>query len=212
MKTNRIPVVRLKVLIGGVLFAFSAKAQTAVTQATITPDEMSAHTWKEAGAKDDRDVIEGGIGVRMPVLQDPFEVVIGTTSLTFDTTASGNSLLAIHHALNGRGDIVVNHHIDDNPTLQLGFNVTEGTGRSVNIRMAAKDLLTVRGTGLVGVNNINPASRLHVTDGDVQVTNGDIYIDDVSHGVIMRSPNGQCWRMTVDNSGQPVFQSVTCPN
>jgi hypothetical protein len=45
----------------------------------------------------------------------------------------------------------------------------------------------------------------------VQVSDGDIYIDSVNKGVIMKSPNGQCWRMTVSNSGQPVFNSITCP-
>ena len=50
----------------------------------------------------------------------------------------------------------------------------------------------------------NPKSTLHVHDGD-------IYIDKIGSGVIMKSPDGQCWRMTVSNAGVPVFTAITCP-
>jgi len=43
------------------------------------------------------------------------------------------------------------------------------------------------------------------------VTNGDIYIDEINCGVILKSPDGNCWRMTVNNYGKPVFTSVACP-
>ena len=59
--------------------------------------------------------------------------------------------------------------------------------------------------GNIGIGTIEPSSKLHIQQGDV-------YIDDVESGVIMKSPNGQCWRMTVNNSGQPEFDSITCPN
>ena len=56
----------------------------------------------------------------------------------------------------------------------------------------------------MGISNPDPKSKLHVSQGDV-------YIDQIDSGVIMKSPNGQCWRMTVSNAGQPVFSSITCP-
>ena len=40
---------------------------------------------------------------------------------------------------------------------------------------------------------------------------GDVYITDSSAGVILTSPNGNCWRMTIDNSGVPSYTNVTCP-
>jgi hypothetical protein len=54
-----------------------------------------------------------------------------------------------------------------------------------------------------GTDN-QPKSQLHVK-------NGDVYIDNITAGVIMKSPNGQCWRMTVSNTGTPVFTSISCP-
>ena len=56
----------------------------------------------------------------------------------------------------------------------------------------------------IGIGAKNPKAKVHVKDGD-------IYIEDASNGVIMTSPNGQCWKMTVSNDGQPVFTSVACP-
>lgn len=58
--------------------------------------------------------------------------------------------------------------------------------------------------GNIGVSAPNPASKL-------QVGGGDIYIQDMGKGVIMKSPDGSCWRMTVSNAGAPVFTKINCP-
>src|SRR5262245_58927254 len=55
----------------------------------------------------------------------------------------------------------------------------------------------------IGGTDFLPRSRLHVRDGD-------IYIDQIGSGVIMKSPDGNCWRMTVSNAGTPVFTSIPC--
>jgi hypothetical protein len=49
-----------------------------------------------------------------------------------------------------------------------------------------------------------PKSRLHVF-------NGDVNIDQVGRGIIMKSPNGSCWRVTIDNNGEFVRTAITCP-
>jgi len=56
----------------------------------------------------------------------------------------------------------------------------------------------------IGIGTTNPSSKL-------TIANGDVYIKDVSNGVIMKSPDGNCWRMTVSNAGIAVFTSITCP-
>ncbi len=58
--------------------------------------------------------------------------------------------------------------------------------------------------GNLGLGTTNPRTKL-------QVENGDIYINSITSGVIMKSPNGGCWRMTVSNTGTPIFTAITCP-
>ncbi len=55
-----------------------------------------------------------------------------------------------------------------------------------------------------GLGTSTPNSKL-------EVASGDVYISDINKGVIMKSPNGSCWRGTVNNSGQLSFQETTCP-
>jgi hypothetical protein len=44
----------------------------------------------------------------------------------------------------------------------------------------------------------------------VQVKDGDIFIEDINRGIIMKSPDGNCWRGTVSNQGQMQFIQIDC--
>jgi len=57
--------------------------------------------------------------------------------------------------------------------------------------------------GNIGVDTDNPAAKL-------QVKNGDIFIEDINRGIIMKSPDGNCWRGTLDNTGGLHFVLVNC--
>ncbi len=59
-------------------------------------------------------------------------------------------------------------------------------------------------TDELGIGTNQPTAKLQVADGD-------IYIEDINQGVIMKSPNGQCWRLTIDNNGQLVPTAINCP-
>ncbi len=70
--------------------------------------------------------------------------------------------------------------------------------------LPVKRITILNSNGFVGIGTTQPKSQL-------QVESGDIYLNDATSGVIMKSPNQQCWKLTVSNSGSPVFVSVTCP-
>lgn len=59
--------------------------------------------------------------------------------------------------------------------------------------------------GNVGIGTQAPKAKLQVTDGDV-------YIQNPNRGIILTSPNGSCWRVIVDDFGNLVRLNITCPN
>lgn len=65
--------------------------------------------------------------------------------------------------------------------------------------------MTMAANGFLGIGGVvRPKARVHVADGDV-------YIEDIQHGIIMKSPNGKCWKITIDDSGNFVKNQVDCP-
>jgi len=58
--------------------------------------------------------------------------------------------------------------------------------------------------GFVGIGTTEAYSRLQIADGD-------IYISDIEKGIIMKSPDGNCWKGTLDNDGVLNFIQIDCP-
>lgn len=58
-------------------------------------------------------------------------------------------------------------------------------------------------SGKVGIGTAEPEAKLHVADGD-------IYISDIDRGIIMKSPDGHCWRGVLNNHGSLVFSQISC--
>lgn len=68
----------------------------------------------------------------------------------------------------------------------------------------SNERMRIAGNGNVGIGTNDPKTKL-------QITSGDIYVDDPTKGIILKSPNGSCWRVTIDNAGNFVKTSITCP-
>ena len=64
--------------------------------------------------------------------------------------------------------------------------------------------MRIDANGNVGIGTAAPKAK-------VQVTDGDVYIDNPTRGIILKSPNGTCWRVTIDDSGNFVRTSIACP-
>jgi hypothetical protein len=54
----------------------------------------------------------------------------------------------------------------------------------------------------VGIGNLNPLAKLQVS--------GDLFIDDSNSGMILKSPDGQCWKITVGNDGTLTTTAINC--
>lgn len=96
----------------------------------------------------------------------------------------------------------INHKATANGTLNHHFSIDYDSGNAVS-----QTMFKIAPDGRVGLGysyTQTPPSKFSVKGGDVNIL-------DIGSGVIMKSPNGSCWRLTVDNAGQPVFTAITCP-
>lgn len=80
--------------------------------------------------------------------------------------------------------------------ITLGTTPLNGTKRIERMR--------VNEEGNIGIGTTTPSSKL-------QVKSGDIYLEDIDSGVILKSPDGGCWRLSIDNSGGITTISIICP-
>ena len=48
-------------------------------------------------------------------------------------------------------------------------------------------------------------------DGLLRVINSDVFTESSDHGIILKSTNGNCWRVTVDDNGNLIRTAITCP-
>jgi hypothetical protein len=103
--------------------------------------------------------------------------------------------------------------VDDQAWVRIGPE--QGTDARLTVNAdASEDALRVRTSGVtrlmvlsngrVGVGTSVPGARL-------QVASGDLYVSTIGNGVILRSPNGSCFRTTVSNAGTLGAAAVACP-
>jgi hypothetical protein len=60
-------------------------------------------------------------------------------------------------------------------------------------------------------NNGNLGLGTKTPNTKIQVNNGDIYIGTPFNGLIMKSPNGNCYKMTVNDNGTLSSTLISCP-
>jgi hypothetical protein len=84
-----------------------------------------------------------------------------------------------------------------------------GYNGAIVMQIAGTEYMRVDGDrygyqGNVGIGTPSPNSKL-------QVTGGDVYIQSAANGLILRSPGGSCYRVTVANGGGLVSSPMACP-
>jgi hypothetical protein len=123
----------------------------------------------------------------------------GVNAGIFNQGGNSNTLFGYSSAtvgvLTNATAVGANSQVNQNNSLVLGsINGVNGATADTN----------------VGIGTTTPANKLHV-NGTVRVTNGGIFIAN-PNTVVITSPNGACWGITVNNSGAlATFPVNPCP-
>ncbi len=140
-----------------------------------------------------------------------------------NTSSSNASIAAAHFTAGGTSTITALAHLSPTYSVVPGYAdygqlVSTGPGLTIQARTGVLrfetgvrsdggviERLRISNDGNIGIGTTLPKSK-------VQVTGGDVYISDITKGVIMKSPNGNCFRITVADNGTLVTTAITCPN
>ena len=128
------------------------------------------------------------------------KVGIGTTSpsrLLQVKDTSGIASIAITSSNTGTSQLELGG-TSDNDIAGISYN---GSTQKLFLKTNNTPQLYVDNSGNVGIGTDSPASKLEVDGGDIEV-------DDSASGLILRSPDGTRYRVTVDNSGNLVRTSL----
>ena len=126
------------------------------------------------------------------------EVGIGTENPTSVFHVIGDNEAGETVDITTTGNLLQNADV-----LNIGMGANSDDGAQfIECRRFADLMFRVDGDGSVWAGE---------TNFRVVGSTGEVYITNATAGVILTSPNGNCWRMTVDNTGVPSFTNVTCP-
>ncbi len=108
------------------------------------------------------------------------------------------------------GHVIKDGAIDFSPMASMEYYVGNSVG-SGEISFKTLDpnyqhrqeRLRITSYGYVGIGTTEPLAKLHVADGD-------IFISDINRGIIMKSPDGSCWKGTINNQGVLNFVMIDC--
>ncbi len=91
-------------------------------------------------------------------------------------------------------------------------NLTNATAIGANATVTQSNSVVLGGvTGENGGTDTNVGIGTTAPKAKLDVRNGDVFVGTLGAGVILKSPNGSCFRLTVSDAGALTAISVTCP-
>jgi hypothetical protein len=97
-----------------------------------------------------------------------------------------------------------NTYIGANTDGDVAGDLYNATAIGANTIVTQSNSLILGSGANVGIGNSAPNAAL-------QVTNGDVYIDTNANGLILTDDSGNCWRISIDSSGNLYTTQIACP-
>lgn len=98
---------------------------------------------------------------------------------------------------------IFTHGADSDISSTTKLHLNYNNNQSVSVGEGGNSDLLVSGN--IGIGTATPGTKLHVSGGDAAITTAG------QSGLILTSPNGDCWRLTVSDSGTLSTAVVPCP-
>ena len=119
------------------------------------------------------------------------------------TTGSGNAFFGWNAGFNNAsgGNNTILGSAASFGSNDLNFATAIGSGAVVS---SNNSVVLGRAVDSVGIGNSAPKTKLHVTGGK-------IYVEANGQGVVLKSPNGSCYELTISDAGVLVSSAVVCP-
>lgn len=126
----------------------------------------------------------------------------GNSVAVFEAEDSWHAAIAIRNSLNNRQFALVVGGPNNLELFPNNFGLLNSN--LIKWAMIVNGLNNNVGFGSPDIHSTAPKSTVHLFTGDVN-------IEQIGSGIILKSPNGQCWRVTIDNAGNLVRTAITCP-
>ena len=135
--------------------------------------------------------------------------LLENTSIGIDTP-SPNSQLHISRTVGHPDGATINlqhgegiSHISQNQNGGL-LHLYQGNNTSQTLMRSYGDTYINRTLGNVGIGTDSPSSKM-------EIANGKLFLSDLSSSIILKSANGSCFELSVDNSGTIISNGIACP-
>lgn len=205
--------ITLALLLTAFLFSYSQAEDTISTNiyqkggylgiGNYNPESL-LHILTDGSNKDDRNMLKlhntstSGLaftGIKLYTGDNSKFSSIANMGLTYNASPAYDIAGFLTLSNNSRG--VILHAHSDRGTIKMytGYDPSAGAGI---------ERMRIDSVGNVGIGTDSPQAKIQVSDGD-------IYISDINRGIIMKSPDGNCWRGVLNNNGQLTFTQTKCP-
>ena len=220
---------------GGNNYEFMGTSQLLSVPYALYAETAGDGIWKKNGNDVYYDEGKVGIGLPAPVhklsIEGSEDEWPGRIFASIRNTSESGKSLAYLKIFAGPGEtgtslghISTTYTANERPEEVAGFGMLSSSGNGMIINATKPDLsagvikffngqlpgtrfietMRINENGFVGIGTVSPVAKLEVADGD-------IYIKDINRGIIMTSPDGQCWRGTIGNDGVLHFVMLPCP-
>jgi len=181
----------------------TVSAPVQVTRGAVG-QSASLHEWRDSNNSTLVNITSGGfVGVGVSAPNERLQVTNGNIG----TYGSGNGFVMYNL---GQGNYSGNFEMArfmpiSNEFLFQTLQGGTGVGRNLRFSVGNAGLTLVNSSGNIGVGTTTPNERLTVS-GNISATgtitnNNDIEVTDLTKGVILKSPNGTRFRVTVGDDG-----------